>query len=226
MVAAYSSDLRERIIQCCHQDETMRNVAEIFNVSISFVQRGSSDPAVARVYMFNVYWQLSHSHRCHIHCEQPLNLRVELPMQTAVTGIRKMSKVQGYVIRRWRVPSWPSFDAHAMQQNVGGLCTSLADLQIFADSTGAHAVRHYGRSLIFKRNSTGVVISVCARFVSAKQFHCQSTLKHFEDETVLLMWDKLHDRTQWVFRPMKGVGIQFVVPCGWPFIPRIPSLEA
>ena len=37
MVAAYSSDLRERIVQCYHQGETMRTVADIFNVSVGFV---------------------------------------------------------------------------------------------------------------------------------------------------------------------------------------------
>ena len=37
MVAAYSSDLREKIVQCYRQGETMRSVAEIFNVSVGFV---------------------------------------------------------------------------------------------------------------------------------------------------------------------------------------------
>ena len=37
MVAAYSSDLREKIVQCYRQGETMRIVAEIFNVSVGFV---------------------------------------------------------------------------------------------------------------------------------------------------------------------------------------------
>ena len=37
MVAAHSSHLREKIVRCYHQGETMRSVAEIFNVSVGFV---------------------------------------------------------------------------------------------------------------------------------------------------------------------------------------------
>ncbi|KAF9779668.1 Homeodomain-like protein, partial [Thelephora terrestris] len=37
MVAAHSSDLRERIVRCYHQGETMRAVADTFNVSVGFV---------------------------------------------------------------------------------------------------------------------------------------------------------------------------------------------
>ena len=37
MVTTYSSDLKERIIWCYYQGETMRSIAKIFNVSVGFV---------------------------------------------------------------------------------------------------------------------------------------------------------------------------------------------
>ncbi|KAF9789883.1 hypothetical protein BJ322DRAFT_563958 [Thelephora terrestris] len=37
MVAAYSCGLRERTVRCYHQGETMRTVADTFNVSVGFV---------------------------------------------------------------------------------------------------------------------------------------------------------------------------------------------